>query len=372
MTALDIPGVLKMIDPGRVDPEIMARCQAALRLYYRGKPALALEQGQATILIAAKARCIDKRNFAAETRRRISIGVALLYLTYIRHLSDTPRIQLTGQLAITWLRQDDHHHGLAELIMGRVLLERGQTAAAVEHYRAAAVIFSRLIETRYHKHKLLEEKTYIQLYETTQEIIRGIQLPDQPRAIPVQPLAEDFSGASWLDRVSIPSKLVWPGDYPAGLQLMSMQTTGHNQVILLPKFEPVPGGFDYMDVEQISLNNRLYQINAARQPDGKFRMHASQPYYTFQFATMHDPPQPGELCYALVRQFDGPSRSDYPIVILISEEKQAWLVSSQPSGAAETIIGEREWTFYEGGPRISESKVQVVGVVVAILTPVPA
>ena len=153
---------------------------------------------------------------------------------------------------------------------------------------------------------------------------------------------------------------------------MPLQTAEHNRAILSPNFRPVPGALDYLDIEQISFNNQSYQIDVAHQLGDKFRMHVSQPYYAFQFATAHDAPQPGEPSYVLVRQFDRPQRSEYPIVILIPEEKQAWLVSSQPAGARETIIGAREWTFYEGGPKITESKVQVVGVMVAILTPLPA
>jgi hypothetical protein len=176
----------------------------------------------------------------------------------------------------------------------------------------------------------------------------------------------------WLDRVQIPSALVWPGNDPVGLQLMPMQSAEPNRAILSPNFKPVPGTLDYLDIEQVSLNNHSYQIDVAQQIGGKFRMYVSQAYYAFQFATVHRPPQPGEPCYVLVCQFDRPPRSDYPIVILIPEEKQAWLVSSQPDGASETIMGEREWAFDEGGPRITESKVQVVGAVVAILTPMSA
>jgi hypothetical protein len=371
MDALAIPSLLKIIDPARVDPEIMARCQDALRLRYRGKTELALELGRAVVYLAVKTRGVDKRDFAAETRRRTSAGIALLYLAYIRHLSNSPRAQLTGQMAVTWLSQDDHHQGLAELVLGRLLLEQGQADAAVEHYRAALAILFKLIEIHYHKHRSFKEKEYVQLYEITQQAIRDIWLPDRRTAVPAQRIAEETPKPDWLDRVQLPSALVWPGDDPVGLQLMPMQSAERHQAILSPNFKPVPGTLDYLDIEQVSLNNQSYQIDVAQQIGGKFRMYISQPYYAFQFAAVHHPPQPGEPCYALVRQFDRPSRSDYPIVILIPEDKQAWLVSSQPAGAAETIIGEREWTFYEGGPKIAESKVQVVGVVVAILTPFP-
>jgi len=368
MDALAIPRLLKMIDTARVDPEIMARCQETLRLRYRGKPELALELGRTVVYLAVKARGVDKRSFAAETRRRTSAGIALLYLAYICHLSDSPRAELTGQMAITWLSQDDYHHGLAELVMGRLLLEQGQADLAVEHYRAALAILSKLIENRYHKHKLLHEKEYVQLYEVTQQVIRDISLPDRRSTISAELLTEETLGPGWFDRVPIPSALVWPGNEPVGLQLMPMQNAERNQAVLSPIFKSVPGTLDYIDIEHVSLNKQSYQIDVAQQIGGKFRMHVSQPYYAFQFATAHNPPQPGEPCYALVRQLDRSPRSEYPIVILIPEEKQAWLVSSQPAGAAETIIGEREWIF-EGGPKITESKVRVVGMVVAILTP---
>ena len=372
MDALAIPSLLKIIDPARVDPEILARCQEALRLRYRGKTELALELGRTVVYLAVRIRGVDKRDFAVEARRRTSTGIALLYLAYIRHLSNSPQAQLTGQMAVTWLSQDDHHHGLAELVLGRMLWEQGQADAAVEHYRAAVAVLFKLIEIRYHKHRSLKEKEYVQLYEITQQVIRDIWLPDRRRAVLAQRLAEQIPEPDWLDRVQLPSALVWPGDDPVGLQLMPMQSAERHQAILSPIFRPVPGTLDYIDIEEVSFNGQSYQIDVAHQLGGTFRMHVSQPYYAFQFATAHDLPQPGEPCYALVRQFDRPPRSDYPIVILIPEDKQAWLVSSQPAGAAETIIGEREWIFYEGGPKIAESKVQVVGVVVAILTPLPA
>jgi tetratricopeptide (TPR) repeat protein len=371
MDALAIPSLLKIIDTARVDPEIMARCKEALRLRYRGKTELALELGRTVVYLAVRTRGVDKRDFAAETRRRTSTGIALLYLAYIRHLSNSPRAQLTGQMAVTWLSQDDHHHGLAELVLGRMLLEQGQVDAAVEHYRAALAILFKLIELRYHKHRSLKEKEYVQLYEITQQAIRDIWLPDRRSAISAELLAEETPEPNWLDQVQIPAGLVWPSNDLVGLQLMPVQSGERYQAILSPNFRPVPGMLDYIEIEQVSLNNQSYQIDVAQQIGGKFRMYTSQPYYAFQFAAAHKPPQPGEPCYVLVRQFDRPQRSEYPIVILIPEDKQAWLVSSQPAGAAETIIGEREWIFYEGGPKIAESKVQVVGVVVAILTPLP-
>jgi hypothetical protein len=372
MVVLAIPNLFKMIDASRVDPEIMARCQEALRLRYRGKTELALELGRTIVQLTVRARGVDKRDFAAEMRRRTSTGIALLYLAYIRHLSKSPRAQATGQMALTWLSHDDHHHALGELVMGRLLLEQGQAELAVEHYRGALTILSKLIDIYYHKHKSLNQKEYIQLYERTQQTIRDIWLPDRRSAISAEMLAEEIPEPDWLDRVEIPSALVWPGNDPVGLQLMPLQSAERNRAILSPNFRPLPGTLDYIDIEQVSLNNHSYQIDVAQQMGGKFRMYTSQPYYAFQFVAVHNPPRSGEPCYALVRQFDRPQRSEYPIVILIPEDKQAWLVSSQPAGAAETVIGEREWTFYEGGPKITESKVQVVGVVVAILTPLPA
>ena len=129
---------------------------------------------------------------------------------------------------------------------------------------------------------------------------------------------------------------------------------------------------DYIEIEQVSLNNQCIRSMWRSKRAASSACTPANPITLFNLQAAHKPPQPGEPCYALVRQFDRPQRSEYPIVILIPEDKQAWLVSSQPAGAAETIIGEREWIFYEGGPKITESKVQVVGVVVAILTPLPA
>jgi hypothetical protein len=279
---------------------------------------------------------------------------------------------LTGQLAVTWLNYDEHHRLLAELVLARLMLEEDRADVAAEHYRAALSILAKLINFHHRKNNSTKENEYSQLYQTTQQALNHLWLRDRRSTTALELLAEETHEPDWLDRVQIPSRLIWPGDDPVGLQLMPMQSAERNRAILSPNFKPVPGTLDYIEIEQVSFNNQSYQIDVVHQLGGKFRMHVSQPYYAFQFAAAHDPPQPGEPCYALVRQFDRPPRSDYPIVILIPEDKQAWLVSSQPAGAAETIIGEREWIFYEGGPKIAESKVQVVGVVVAILTPLPA
>jgi len=372
MDGLTIPRLLQIIDTTRIDPEIMARCREALRLRYRGKTDQALELGRTVVRMAAKARCVNKRDSAAEAQRRTSMGIALLYLAYIQHLSESPRVRLTGQMAITWLNTDDHNRMLTELAIARLMLDEGYTEVAVEHYRAALSLLSNLVHLYHRKNNIAKEKEYFKLYQLTEQVLSQIPLFARRVTAEYERLAEEVPEPDWLDQVPIPSELVWPGDNPVGLHLMPIQSAESNQAILSPNFKPVLGGMDYIEIKQVSLNGQLYQINVAQKVGNRFFMHVSQSYYAFQFAVMQDPPTLTEPCYVLVRRFDSPQRSESPIVILIPEEEQAWLVSSQPDGAAETIVGEREWTFYEGGPKITESKVQVVGAVVAILTPMSA
>jgi hypothetical protein len=368
---LAVPRLLKLIDTTQVDPEIMARCQEALRLRYRGKIDQAIDLNQAIVRLANKTHGVNKPDSSAEGQRRISIGIALLYLAYIQHLSEFPHVLLTSQMALTRLDADDHNHTLGELVTARLMLEESNNEVAFVHYRAALSLLSNLIRL-HQRNKMTDENEYYKLYQLTKLEISYIQLVDQSGVEAYERLTREAPEPGWLDRVQIPSKLVWPGDNLVGLHLMPIQSTEGNQGVLSPSFKPVPGTMDYIEIKQVSLNGRLYEFNVARETGNRFFMHVSQPYYAFQFDTVHDPPQSGEPCYALVRQFDRPQHSDYPIVILIPQDKQAWLVSNQPTGASETIIGEREWAFYEGGPKITESKVQVVGVVVAILTLLPA
>jgi hypothetical protein len=373
MDDLAIPRLLKMIDTTRIDPAIMARCREALRLRYRGKTDQALELGRTMVRMAAQARCVDKRDFAAETRRRTSTGIVLLYLAYIRYLSGSPRAQLTGQLAVTWLNYDEHHRLIAELVLARLASEESRANDAVQHYHAALAILSRLIAVQRRKNNLLKEKEYVQLQQATQQTIKDACLHARRTVVSAGLLAEETPDLGWLERVQLPCALVWPGDDPIGLQLMPLQNAGEQQAILSPNFRPIPGMLDYIEVDQVSFNNQSYQIEVTQETGGKFRMYTSQPYYVFQFEATSRPPQVGEPCYALVRQFDRPLPPDWPIVILISAEQRAWLVLSQPPDSP-AIIGGRKWSIQDGTEIKSYNRddVQIAGAVVAILTPLPA
>ena len=96
-------------------------------------------------------------------------------------------------MAVTWLNHDDHHRGLAESVLARLLLDQGQADMAMDHYRTASNIWSKLIDFQQRKHNMSKGKEYVQLHETTQQVIRNIWLYDRRSAVSAQLLAEETS-----------------------------------------------------------------------------------------------------------------------------------------------------------------------------------
>ena len=143
MVSLSIPRLLRLIDASRVDSEILARCRESHHWLRRGQIYKALDLAQATVRLAARLQSIDKRDMTDEASRRTSIGVALLFLAHVRHLSNDPferaRALLTGQIALTWLARDDYHYALAALVLANIAVEEEQFEAASAKFQACPV-----------------------------------------------------------------------------------------------------------------------------------------------------------------------------------------------------------------------------------------
>ncbi len=371
MAPLNIPQLFRSIDLQRVDPEILVRCKEAHHWLRRNEIERALDLAQTATRLAARAHSVNKRDIAAEARRRTTTGIALLYLAYLRHLSNIPQEQrralITGQSALTWLAHDDYHHALAELILARIAWDEEQFETAALNYQSVLPRFDKLITLQHRKNNLRLENQYQELKQSAQQTLHRVPLANRSAAPILPPPAENIEH-DWLDPIKIPAELIWTNIDLAGLQLLPVQSAERNVAILSQHVKVLPDKLDYIEIERLSIGGRHYQILAPPPAQGKFQMQTSQPYYAFQFAAAHG--ESGQPQFALVRPHDRPLPPDWPIVILIPAEQRALLVRNQ-SPTSPLIIGERVWSFQDGAETktYDEDDVQIAGAVVALLTP---
>ena len=349
------------------------RCKEAHHWLRRDEVDKALDLAQTATRLAARAHNVNKRDITAEIRRRTTTGIALLYLAYLRHLSNIPleqkRALITGQSALTWLAHDDYHHALAELILARIAWDENQFEVAALNYQNVLARFDRMIAVQHRKNNVLLENKYQTLKQSAQQTLRRVPLAQRSAAPVLLPL-EGSAERDWLDQIKIPADLIWTNIDLAGLQLIPVQTAERNVAILSEHVKVLPDKLDYIEVEQLSIGGQRYRILAPSQARGKLQMQTSQPYYAFQFAAARDQTRPSQPQFALVRPHDRTLPPDWPIVILIPAEQRALLVRSQPP-ASPLIIGERVWSIQDGTEikTYNEDDVQIAGAVVALLTP---
>ena len=373
MVSLSIPRLLRLIDTSRVDSEIIARCRESLHWLRRGSTYKALDLAQTTVRLAARLQSIDKRNITDESLRRTSTGVALLFLAYLRHLSNEPfertRALLTGQTALTWLARDDYHYALAALVLANIAWEEEQFEAASAKFQAALPRLDKLIALWRRKNDPLTADRYLHLRQSVQQAMRRVPLAERSAAPSLPPALEESAERDWLAQIKMPAELVWTNIDLAGLQLLPARSAERNVTILSEHVKMLPDKLDYLEIERLSIGGQDYQILAPPPAQGKFRMQTSQPYYAFQFAARGQL-QPGQPQFVLVRPHDRELPAEWPIVILIPAEQRALLVRSQPP-ASPLIIGARVWSFQDGAEAktYSEDDVQIAGAVVALLTP---
>lgn len=374
MVTLNIPRLLRAIDLNRLDPYIVMRCKEAHHVLRQSEKQIdpvkaqqllqhALTLARTAVEIASARTQPDKRTIAAENYRRSTIGVALWYLAYLRHLSDLPgerpRALLTGQMAVSWLRHDGHHHALALLSLARMAQEDEQLRLALLHYQAALVLLEKMIAQQHRKGDAKLETEYQDIRQAVLKAIRRLDL--RAALLAEAPLPEAPPERSWLERLPIPSALIWAGPDLAGIQLTPIHSPDPH-VAILSRPVKLTSSLDYIETDTVSLDNQVYRIDAAQ--SGKFRLQVGQLYYVFQFAAP-------DQRHILVRPLEQHIPRDYPIVFVSPAREQAWLVESQPANPAATVIGERQWRIQDGTETIiyNESDVQIVGTVVALLTP---
>jgi hypothetical protein len=371
MISLSIPRLLRMIDASRVDSEIIARCRESQHWLRRGFPYKALDLAQTTVRLAARLQSIDKRDITDEALRRTSTGVALLFLAYLRHLSNDPfertRALLTGQTALTWLARDDYHYALAALVLANIAWEEEQFEAATARFQTALPRLDKIIAAWRRKNDQLTADRYLHLRQSAQQAMRRVPLAERSSAPASPPALKESAEHDWLAQIQLPAELVWANIDLAGLQLLPVRSAERNVTILSEHVKVLPDKLDYLEIERLAIGGQDYQILAPPPARGKFRMQASQPYYAFQFAAGG---QPGQPQFVLVRPHDRELPAERPIVILIPAEQRALLVRSRPA-ASPLIIGERAWSIHDGAEikTYNEDDVQIAGAVVALLTP---
>jgi hypothetical protein len=373
MVSLSIPRLLRLIDASRVDSEIIARCRESQHWLRRGYTYKALDLAQITVRLAARLQSIDKRDIADESLRRTSTGVALLFLAYLRHLSNDPfertRALLTGQTALTWLARDDYHYVLAALVLANIAWEEEQFEAASAKFQAALPRLDKLVASWRRKNDQLTADRYLHLRQSVQQAMRRVPLAERSTTPSLPPALEESVERDWLAQIKMPAELIWTNIDLAGLQLLPARSAERNVTILSEHVKMLPDKLDYLEVERLSIGGQDYRILAPPPARGKFRMQTSQPYYAFQFAARGQP-QPGQPQFVLVRPHDRELPAEWPIVILIPGEQRALLVRSEPP-TSPLIIGARVWSFQDGTETktYSEDDVQIAGAVVALLTP---
>jgi hypothetical protein len=374
MVSLSTPRLLRQIDASRVDPDILARCRESRHWLRRGHIYRALDLAQTAVRLAARLQSVDKRAMTDEALRRTSTGIALLFLAYVRHLSNDPfersRALLTGQIALTWLTRDDYHYALAALVLANIAVEEERYEAASAKYQAALPRLDRLIAMQRRKSDQLTAGRYAHLRQSAQQAMRRVPLAEQPATPALPPQPGDSAERDWLAHIQLPAELIWTNIDLAGLQLMAVQSAERNVAILSEHVTVLPDKLDYIEINQLSIAGHSYQILAPPPAQGRFRMQTSQPYYAFQFAAAPEQAPPGRPQFVLVRPRDRALPPEWPIVILIPAEQRALLVRSQPP-ASPLIIGDRVWSIQDGAEAktYSEDDVQIAGAAVALLTP---
>jgi hypothetical protein len=364
--------LLRSIDLKQVDPQIILRCKEAYHALQRGLKAnddpgqvqRALAQVRAAVQLAAANTPVDKRAITADQRRRSTIGAALLYQAYLQHLAgDGSAAILTAQTAQSWLRHDEYHLLLGQLLVARLAHDDDLPDLEQRAYQAALPLLDKMIERQHRKRNVQLKAEYVEVQQAVQRALSRLSL----RNLSVPGTVAETPAAHWLDRLPLPAELIWPGSDLIGLQLTPTHSADQHTAILSHQANPA-ATLDYIETDTLSLEQHTYRL---RSPVGdKFRLAAGQLYYVFQLMT-NKPAAPDQPSHVLVRPRDRIPAPDAPLVLMTSVRRRAWLVESRPATPAATVIGERQWKIQDGAETLTynESDIDIVGAVVALLIP---
>lgn len=341
------------LDRSRIDEGVYQRCLDAEQACQRG-------DGQAAVALARAAA-----RMAVDDGRPLTIGCAFLYLAYMRESSQLEAERRLaaddGDTAIAWLKRDEHHRALAEMIKARILLNAAQARAAVEHYQQAAHLLTRLEAVARRQNQLNAARDYKDLRRAVTNALQHIPIdaPDDQldRATPYRPPTLPAVGKY----LAIPMRVAWSEGQPIGIALM-----------------PSPRGIapDFIEVTYVWVDGKPYTIqplDADPNVRKSFRLRPGEPYVALQ-VKVENGSDDAEARFALVRRTDRPDQSPQYIVVVDPISQRAWIDGAESDATSVRTVGlDRYWQMYDGAePRAyDDSELRIVGVVEALLLPAP-
>jgi hypothetical protein len=302
---------------------------------------------------------------AVDGGQALSIGCAFLYLATVRESSQIEsehrRAAHDCDTAIKWLERDDTHCALAEMIKARILLDTAQARAAVEHYRQAAQLLTRLEARARRQNQPNQVRDYKDLLRAVTNAMQHIPidaLDDQPE--PAQP---NYSAAlpAFGEHLAMPMRVSWSEGQPIGIALM-----------------PSPRGVapDFIEVTYVWVGGKPYTIQPLdADPNARksFRLHPGEPYVALQ-VKVENGSDDDEERFALVRRTDRPDQSPQYIVVVDPVSQRAWIDGAESDATSVRTMGlDRYWQIDDGAEphAYDDSELRIVGVVEAMLLPAP-
>ncbi len=350
---LAIPNLLMRLDRRRIDAGVYQHCLEAEQVCQRG-------EGRAAVALARAAA-----RLAVDDGQPLTIGCAFLYLAYIRESSqieaERRRAADDCDTAIQWLKRDDHHCALAEMIKARVLLNTAQARAAIEHYGQAAYLLARLAARARRQNQSNIARDYKDLRRAVTNAMQHIPIDapgDHPDRAQHHPPTELPVLSKYL---AIPMRVSWAEGQPIGIALM-----------------PSPRGVapDFIEVTYVWVGGKPYTIqplDADPNVRKSFRLRPGEPYVALQVKVENGPDEDEER-FALVRRTDRPDQSPQYIVVVDPISQRAWIDGAESDATSVRTVGlDRYWQISDGAePRAyDDSELRIVGVVEAMLLPAP-
>lgn len=352
--------LLNRIETNRVDPAIYQRSRDALSEMLRHEYWQALQHAQEAVILATRA------NDSTTT------GITFLFRAIIAHSSDIKtdrdRAPMDSAAAIKWLKRDEHHCALAELIQARILLEQTQARAAIEHYRRGTRQLGTLAAACHRRDDRAREREYRMLEQAAQAMIDRIQIEVRPRENTLNtdtPIRYPEDQPKPL-KLPLPIDLIWPlTSAPFGLKYNSIY---------------VNAPIDSIELSRLTFNATTYFVQPIDFPglQGLPQLRARQQYFALQLLTPNQASLPSP-CYVLVRFQDRPDHRDQIIAVTDGRQGHAWLTISDET-AEDTrlhIIGgarRRKWRIWGGedlqNDAPEDGSLYCIGIAEALLSPI--
>jgi hypothetical protein len=344
--------ILNRIETAQVDAAIFGRCRAAEAQLRRREYWQALRQAQEAVTLATRAS------------DPVTTGVAFLFRAVVAHLSDIQadrdRAPLDGAAAIKWLRRDDHHNALAELIQARILLEQSQARISIEHYRRAARQLGTLASYWHVRGNLAREREYHELEQAAQAMVSRIQIEVRPREGTLQPDAEPPNPVDQPKpmRLPLPIDLVWPlTSAPFGLKYNSYN---------------IRAPLSSIELSRVTFNGTTYLVQPIDSPSLRQlpQLRPKRQYFALQLLTPNEAALPSP-CYVLVRIQPQPDYRESIIAVTNASLSKAWLMINEQGDFH--IIGGLMKIWRSEVPRDDapgDGSLYCIGIVEALLTPI--